>query len=178
MSIHTFLVRLICLCVLPIIVLAVFLAGMHVRTLQTQRDQEARGQVRNVTMAIDRELSARITALQVLGDSPLLDEPQRLAEFYRAAQGFRQRFTGHIVLADPSSQMLFNTRLPLGAALPKLPVPAGHAAAPEVLATGKPSVGDTFFGPIAGQPLVAVVVPVVRGGETRALLLSIIDTSQ
>jgi len=72
--------------------------------------------------------------------------------------------------------MLLNTRQPLGAPLPKLPVPRGNAAAKQVLATGEPAVGDMFIGPIAKEPLIAVVVPVKRDGKMQYLLLSTIPT--
>lgn len=176
MSLQAFLTRLIWLCVLPLVFLAVYLAGNHIHTIQAQRDREATDRVRNVANALDRNLGARIAALQVLAASPLLDDPPRLKEFYKEAQGYRENFSGHVVLADLSMQMLFNTRVPFGAALPKLPQPGGYAAAPAVLATGRPAVGDMFLGPIAKEPLVAVVVPVIRNGQTRALLLSTIET--
>jgi len=178
MPLRTFLTRLIWLGVLPLVFLAVLVAGRYVYTLQSQQDQEASDRVHNLATALDRELQARIAALQALAASPLMDDPPRLAEFYREAQGFRQSFTGNIILADLSSQMLFNTRVPLGAPLPKLPVPKGHAAVPAVIATGKAAVGDMFFGPIAKEPLVAVVVPVMRQGEMRALLMNILETAQ
>jgi len=164
--------------VLPIVLLALFLAGLHIRTLQRQQDQEAKDQTLNIMKTIDRDLSARIAALRTIAASPLVDDPSRLEEFYRSAQGFRENFTGHIVLADMSTQMLLNTRVPLGSPLPKLPAPKGFAAAPYVMKTGKPAVGDMFPGPIAKEPLVAVVAPVKREGQTRALLLSIIETRQ
>ena len=92
-------------------------------------------------MTIDRDLSARIAALQTIAASPLMDDPPRLDEFYKLAQGFREYFTGHVVLADMSGQMLFNTRVTLGSQLPRLPVPKGFAAAPYVMKTGNPAVG-------------------------------------
>jgi PAS domain S-box-containing protein len=177
-TVREFITRFILFCILPLFLLALFLAAHHVYTLHTHQDQEAWNETRNVLLAIDRDLSARISALQVLASSPLIDDPPCLEEFYEEAQGFRESFTGHVVLADMSSRMLFNTRLPFGSALPKLPVPKGFAAAPHVLKTGRPAVGDMFLGPIAKEPLVAIVVPVVRAGKTKALLLSIIETRQ
>jgi PAS domain S-box-containing protein len=173
---HAFLTRLIWLCVGPLALLALFLAGVHVHTLQRQRDQGAWDRTRNLATALDHDLAARMAALQALAASPLMDDPPRLEEFYREAQGFRASFTGHVVLADLSTQMLFNTRVPFGTPLPKLPVPKGHAAAPAAMETGKPAAGDMFFGPIAKEPLVAVVVPIIRERRTKALLLSIIET--
>lgn len=178
MSLHAFLTRLIWLCVLPMVLLAGYLAIEHVTSLQSQRDQHAADLVCNVATAIDRHLDARIAGLRVLATSPLVDDPKRWHELYQEAQGFRESFGSHVVFADPSLQMRFNTRVPFGESLPKLPTPKGHAAAPEALETGRPSVGDLFLGPIAKEPLVAVVVPVLREGRTRFLLLSTIEASQ
>jgi len=175
MTLQAFLTRLIWLCVLPLVLLAVYLAGNHLHSIQTRQDQEARNQARNIATALDRNLWARISAWQMLAASPFADEQLRLGEFYREAQGFRATFGGHVILADVSMQMLCNTRAPLGTPLPKLPQPKGFAAAPAVLASGKPAVGDMFLGPIAKEPLIAVVVPVVRQGRTRALLLNTIE---
>jgi PAS domain S-box-containing protein len=162
--------------VLPLVILAVYLAINHVRTLEDQRNQEATNQAHNIATSIDHHLEAQIAALQMLAASPLLDDPPRLNELYNEARGFRESFGGHVILADLSMQMIFNTRAPLGAVLPRLPVPKGHAAAPEALETGRPAVGDMFPGPIAKEPLVAVAAPVLRNGQTKFLLLSIIET--
>ncbi|MFZ2448430.1 MAG: hypothetical protein WAW37_18885 [Syntrophobacteraceae bacterium] len=128
LSLNAFLTRLIWLCVLPLVILAVFLAVNHVHTLEAQRDQAAADQARNVATAIDRHIGAQIAALRMLAASPLADDPSRLNEFYTEARGFRDSFGGHVTLADLSTQMIFNTRVPLGSALPKLPVPKGHPA--------------------------------------------------
>ncbi|MFA7061883.1 MAG: PAS domain S-box protein, partial [Pedobacter sp.] len=176
MSLKIFLIRLICLCVLPLVLFAVYLAGQHIHTLQAQQDREAENRVRNVATALDHDLGARIAALQVLAASSLMDDPPHVNEFYQEAQGFYENFGGGVILADLTMQMLFNTRVPFGATLPKLPRPKGRAAAPAVLATGKPAVGDMFFGPVAREPLVAVAVPVIRNGQTKGLLLNTIET--
>jgi PAS domain S-box-containing protein len=178
MSLHAFLTRLIWLCVLPLTLLAVYLAVYHVGSLQSQRNQQAADLARNVATAVDRHLKSRIAGLQLLASSPLVDEPNRWPELYQEAQGFLSSFGSHVVFADASMQMRFNTRVPFGAPLPKLPTPKGHAAAPETLKTGRPSVGDLFLGPIAKEPLVAVVVPVLREDRTRFLLLSTIEAAQ
>lgn len=177
-SLGAYLSRLIWLCVLPLLLLVLFLAAAHVRVLHVQRNRDAQGRALDVVAAVDRRVEAQIAALQLLAASPLLDDPSRRGEFFVEARAFHQRFAGHVILADLSLQMLLNTRSPLGTALPKLPQPKGHAAVPAVLATGKPAVGDVFPGPIAREPLVAVVVPVVRDGGIRYLLLSTVETRQ
>ena len=178
LPLRTFLSRLIWLCVLPLLLLAAYLAFHHVRSLQAQCDRQAQDLGSNVATAIDRHLSARIAALQMLAASPLLDDPGRWHELYQEALGYRQSFGSHVLLADTAMQMRFNTRVPYGDALPKLPTPKGHAAAPEVLATGRPAVGDLVLGTVAKEPLVAVVVPVVRENRTRYLLLSSMEPKQ
>jgi PAS domain S-box-containing protein len=175
---RTFLSRLIWLCVLPLLLLAAFLAFQHVRSLQRYGARQARDLVQNVATAIDWHLSARIAALQMLAASPLLDDPDRWDQLYQEAQGYRQSFGSHVLLADTTMQMRFNTRVPYGEALPRLPTPKGHAAAPEALATGQPAVGDMVLSTVAKEPLVAVVVPVVRENRTRFLLLSSMEPKQ
>jgi PAS domain S-box-containing protein len=164
--------------VLPLIALAVYFAFDHVRTLQAEREREALHLADNVAVALDRHIGAQIAALRMLADSPLMDDLSRLDLLYREAQGFVQNFGGHVILADPSMQMLFNTRVPLGAPLPKLPRPSGQAAAPTALETGRPAVGDIVFGPVAEEPLVAVSVPAIRDGRVAFLLLATVETSE
>jgi two-component system, cell cycle sensor histidine kinase and response regulator CckA len=178
LSLLEFLTRLIWLCILPVVLLAIYLAINHVQTLLAQLDENAEHQARNVATAVDRQLGAQIAAMQVLAAAPLVDDPSKLDQFYQEATAFHKGFASHLILADLSMQMLLHTRKPLGATLPKLPRPKGHAAAPTALETGKPAVGDMFFGPLAKEPLVAVAVPVLRAGRTKLLLISIIETRQ
>lgn len=168
--------RLICLCLSPLLILAVVVAFYHVQFLKKEYDRDAQDRLHHLATSIDRHLGTQITALQVLAGSPLLDDPSRFMEFYRQAQIYRDTIGGQIILADLSTQMLLNTRTPFGSPLSKLPQPKGHAAVPVVLATGKPAVGDMFHGPIAREGLVAIVVPVVRNQRTKYLLLSTMET--
>ncbi|WP_295426729.1 histidine kinase dimerization/phospho-acceptor domain-containing protein [uncultured Thiodictyon sp.] len=116
----------------------------------------------------------------MLALSPLLDDQARWGDLYREAQGFRESFGSHVILADVGDpmRMLFSTRLPFGTPLPPLPRPQGHAAAPAAVATGKPAVGDSFIGPVVKEPLVAIAVPVLRDGKPAFVLLTTIETRQ
>jgi PAS domain S-box-containing protein len=178
LSLLAFLTQLILLCVLPLVLLAIYLAVDNVRTLQANSDEEAEHLAVNVATAIDLQIRAQIGSLEVLAASPLLDDPSRFNEFYTEAKAFRKSFGGNVILADLSTQMLFNTHTPFGEALPKLPRPRGHAAVPTMLKTGKPAVGDMFIGKVAKEPLIAIVVPVKRDDEIRLILLSVIETRQ
>ena len=180
MPISKFLRRLIWLCVLPLLLLAAWLALNSLLSKEEQRRQEASNLAHNFAATIDHYLSARIGGLNVLAVSPLVDDPARWKELYQEAQGFRESFDSHVVFADVGDpmRMLFNTRVPFGTKLPLLPRPKGQAAAPLALATGKPAVGDTFFGTIAKKPLVAIAVPALRDGKPAFLMLTIFSARQ
>jgi PAS domain S-box-containing protein len=174
-----FLARLIWLTLLPLLLLAAWLAFDNVRTRGAEADDDAAARAANFAASVDQYLLARISALGVLASSPLLDQPSTRAAFYQEAHGFRKNFGSHVVLADLGLQMLLNTRLPLASGpLPRLPQPNGKAAAPAALASGKPAVGDIFAGPIAGEPLVAIAVPVQRQEQPQYLLLATLETRQ
>ena len=178
MPLSSFFIRLIGWCILPLALLSLFLAIQHITSLKTLGDQTAEYQARNVAFTIDHHIKGHIAALEVMAASSLADDPSRWQEFYKEAQAFHQSFGGHVILADLSMQMRFNTRAPFGTALPQLPKPKGHSAVTAVLETGRPAVGDMFPGPVAKEPLVAVVVPVIRNGQTQFLLLNTIETRQ
>jgi hypothetical protein len=178
MSLHKLLTRLILLCVGPLILLAIFLSISSVMSKQAERDGQAHSLAKSVATTIDQHLQARISALHMLSESGLVDDSSHWKELYTEAQGFYRGFGSHVILADPEMRMLFNTRVPFGSKLPMLPRPKGYAAAPAALETGKPAVGDIFFGPIAKVPLVAIVVPAQRKGTAAFLLLTIAETRQ
>jgi PAS domain S-box-containing protein len=175
MSLKSFLTRLIWICVLPLVLLSAYLAVDHVRSLHAQRDLAAANLARNFATSLDHLITARISALQVLAGSPLLDDPPRLSEFYREALAFKRSFNNDLLLADLSRRMLLITRLPYGAALPYLPTVQGHSAAEGVIATGRPAVGDTFVGPVSKERMISIAVPVERQGRTAFLLMSVME---
>ena len=172
LSLHQYLTWLIWLCVAPLVVLAAWLAVAHVRQVQEVGDRTADELARNFATSIDLDLKARIAGLQMLAAPASMDDLTRLRELYQQAQNFRQSFGSHVVLVDLQLRMVFNTRMPLGAPLPPLPPPKGHAAVPVALQTGKPAVGDSFIGPITGEPMVAVAVPALRDGKTAFLVIA------
>ena len=177
-SLKTFLGLLIGLSLLPLLLLSLWLAYDRVHDHKVQLERDGERLARNVTAVIDQYLEIRIRALNMLAVSPLIDDPARWPELYIQAQNFRTSFDSHVILAsvDEPRQMLFNTRMPFGEPLPPLPQPRGHAAATTAVATLKPAVGDSFMGPIALEPLVAIVVPVVRNETAVFLLVTIFET--
>ena len=174
-SLHRFLARLIWICVSPLVVLAAYLAFDRVQSAHAEIDLEATNLARNFATALDQNLTARIRALQMLTASPLADDASRWKDLYIEARGYYEGFGSHVIFADLNMRMLFNTRVPFGTPLSVLPRPKGRAAAPTALETGKPAIGDLFWGTLANEPLVAIAVPGMRGGRTSFLVLSTLD---
>ena len=177
MKLQAYLTRLIWISIIPLLLLVAYFAVDDLRDIEKRGAQAANDLARNVAASYDRQIRSRVGVLQMLGMSPLIDDPARRHELYAEAQGFRQAFGSHAVLADTSGQMLFNTRLPFGAPLPKLPEVKGHAAAPTALATGKFAVGDQLVGPIDGKRLLAIALPVIREERVTYLLIATFEAS-
>lgn len=177
LTLNALITRLILLCVTPLLLLALYLSVVHVLRIRDEAGQHASRVARNVATVIDNNLKSRVSGMQLLAESPLAEAPVKLLLLYKEALGFRVHFGGHVILADPTLQMLFNTRVPFGEALPKLPTPKGFAAAPYALQFAKPAVGDTFTGNLDKQQLIAVAVPIVSDGKTRLILINTIKTS-
>ena len=178
MTLHGFLARLIWACVLPLLLAAAWLAWNSVQTTRAERDQDAADLARGFAAAVDQHLTARIGALAMLAESPLLDDTSRWQDLHREALSFQHSFGSHVILTDGGMHMLFNTRAPFGTPLPMMPHPQGRAAAPAALASGQPAVGDIVFGPVARVPLVAIAVPALRQGKPRHVLLTLFEVRQ
>lgn len=170
----TYLTRLIGLSMLPLLLLSTWLAYDSVSAMRVAQDKEARHMAHNVANSVDQFLRSRVRGLNMLAVSPLVDDPKQWPALYQEALGYQQSFGNHVILASATEpmQMLFNTREPFGAALPPLPKPKGHAAAPAAVASLKPAVGDSFVGPVARELLVAIAVPVMRGRRVTQVVVS------
>lgn len=131
----------------------------HAQAERARLEQEGMVAARAVAAAVDRDLASLTATLEVLALSPALASGD-LAAFHQAASEVARRTGLPVVLSDPTGQQLVNTRRPFGSPLPPLAF-----SLEEVLASQKPVVTDLFIGAVAGEPLYALVVPVVRPGR-------------
>ncbi len=173
-SMAQYLRRLLWLAMLPLLLLALAMAADTVRRLRQADDRSAELLSRQLGQQVEESVRQRIMGLELLAASPLLAE-QRFADFHRRSQVFAREFGGQLLLADAQGRLLLHTGVPYGEPLPSLPRPAGRAAVPEALASGRPEVGDVFLGPVVKRPLVAVAVPVRRQDRTEFVLLTTIE---
>ncbi len=171
---HSYLVRLIWICIAPLLLLLGAFAFRALDDARQDEAREARALAQNVANSIDRQLNARIAALQMLATSPLALHPSRWQELHDTAKGYHKALGNHVLFADASGRMLFNTRLPWGTPLAPLLRPKGKSAAGTALKTGNPAVGDTVKGP-NGTPIVAIAVPIRVADINSYLILTTIE---
>ena len=169
-----FLRRLVWLSLAPLLGLALVMAVDTLLRLRAADDRSGTLVATQLALRVDQVLRQRVMGLQVLAESPLLDE-NRLADFHRRAQIFPRSYGSQLLLVDAQGRIELHTGVPWGDALPPLPRPSGRAAVPAALASGRPEVGDVFMGPIAKRRLVAVAVPVLREGKVVRVLLTTVE---
>lgn len=170
--------RLMWACMLPLVIMVTCVVAAHVYKGQLEVARDANNLSKSISLAVDQHLMARIGGLQVLAASSKVDSAHRYRELFDNSLAFQKSFDSHVVLADLSGNMLFNTRVDYGVPLPRLPRPAGKSAVAQALETGRPAIGDIFPGPVARKNLVAIAVPIVRSGVPAYVLLSTLETQQ
>jgi PAS domain S-box-containing protein len=156
----------------PVLLLAVWLAYDQVMTVRSEMGARAEREASALATSIDRTLRSRIRGLEMLASFGGGDDPAQRALLYKQSQSYVQAYDTHVLLADAGQALLFDTRLPLDAALPAPHRPQGLAATAQALARGVPAVGDGFIGPVAQALLVAIAVPEVRDGRAVAVWMA------
>jgi PAS domain S-box-containing protein len=115
---------------------------------------------RAITYAVDREIAAGRALLVGLSTSPAFASGD-LAVLYRQASDAVAGQGTHVVLSDPTGKILFNTSDPFGTAPRPRTDLAFHA---RTVATKRWQVSDLFRAARSGKQIVALDVPVLRGG--------------
>jgi PAS domain-containing protein len=151
--------------VLGVVVPLLVFAGVALRgVLDTSRALADRGHVdttRALALAVDGEVRSWRAALAALAESSSI-QPGRWPEFYEEARKVGLQHEGWVALTVASGEQIFNTLLPYGAPLQKTSSPETIDA---IFRDGKPIVSDLIWGKNAQRYLVAVAVPVMRGGK-------------
>ena len=145
------------------ICIAIGILGVY-RYERANIEQSTISIARALMSTVDRDLGGTVVAAQVLAMSPYLAADDFAAFHRQASELLPQLGETNVVLADAAGRQLVNTRVPFGEPLPSNANLANHR---EVFETGRPSISDVFFGPVARKPVMVVRVPVFRGAETK-----------
>ena len=175
MALWRHLVLLAALTLLPLLVFTTWtVLEMH-REERARVERSLTATARALSLAVDGELDAAITALEGLATSSDLDSGN-LRAFHAQATALRAQRPGWttIALDEPGGTEILNVLRPLGTPL------ALTGGDPEdirrVVTTGQPVISDAFVGPLSGQWVIGVHVPVIRAGKVRYILSTTIHT--
>ena len=160
-SLTTWFAFLVIAAVVPLVLLAWVTFHEITTSSQALLDQRQVDTARALALAVDGEVRSWKAALTSLAASRSI-APGRLAEFYEEAQQVAALQDGWVVLSVASGEQLINTIRPYGSPLAKTSSPETIDA---IFREGKPLVSDLIYGKNAQQYLLAVAVPVVRGGK-------------
>lgn len=158
---------LVAACVLPCALVSAGVIVVQYEQSRTRAMREVISLARATMSSLDRDLASITAGLQVLATSGALARGD-LGTFYlqaHAALPF-QGVTNH-VLIDPQGAQVLNTLRPWGS---PLPVVGGPKSLQEVFRTHRPHLSDLFTGPVTGQPILALGVPVMREGQVAYAL--------
>ena len=177
MALRRYLIILAALTILPLVGFTTWIV------LEVHREDRARAEraltetARALGLAMEREVAAMVAALESLATSTHLDTGNLKAFHAQAAalQKTQQEWTT-IVLGEPSGATLLDVRHPPGTKLP--PIALDTAEVQSMLGTRRPMVSDSFPAPEGHARLLAIRVPVVRGGTVRYVLTGLVPTSE
>ncbi len=148
---------LVLVCVLPGVALCSYLLYANYRLEKEKIASQTEVLAGQILVELDRELVAMESGLHVLATAEALKngELQRFHQMARAAMESQTAY--NYVLIDRQGRQLINTLRPYGGALPKAGNPPQLA---EIFDSGKTVLTDLFEGPLTGQPIIAMGVPV------------------
>jgi len=145
---------------------------LTISSAQTQRvrfEQSARDKTREATAAIEQEIIAVENALTILATSSFLQSGD-IEAFYNQAKEVSRRIGLEVALHDLQLNQLANTAAPWATPGSAEHSPAVIDAYRRLEQTKQPVVSDVFFGALVKHNIVAVEVPVFRGGDLAFVL--------
>lgn len=168
-SFRTTLLLLTLATLVPFVLLAVAQGVAAARLQQRAVETGLASTAHAVASSTERLLQSSVAVLSTLGDTGTLDDDD-LPALYEAAR----RATLHqpwyaVWLIAPDGRQVFSLARALGSALPALDE---RRYFQEVVRTGQPAVSSLVQGAVTSRPLVAVAVPLVRGGRLKYVLVA------
>ena len=161
--IRTSLAVLVVACLLPGLLLSSYFIVSDYREHRARAVRDVVSAARAAAAALDRDLASIEAGLRVLGSSSMLLDGDLAAFHVQARNALPFQNINNVVLIDPEGRQQVNTLRSWGSALPTV---GGPPQLMRIFETGGAVLTDVFIGPVTGQPIVALGVPVQRGGTT------------
>ncbi len=161
-SVRAHLIVLVIAALLPMVVFTAWLTMNLSGERRTAVERELADTARAVANTIDRELSADISTLTLLGQSRAL----LAGDLVRFREDAQRRVTarGHwraVTLADPNGLEILSTMRPIDDLRPE-PAPGERASLAQLVATGLPTVSPLHVGPTVADSYFVIRVPVFQ----------------
>jgi len=148
--------------VLPVWLLSGFLVYHAYGAKRDQANQRMLESAHALAMTLDRDLSSVQAALQALATSPAFATGD-FASVRRQALQLTKAYPGaDIIVADLSGQQVLNSARPYGTLLPRR---NNAETVRRIFSTGKPVIGDQYYGALTKRALISIDIPVMRGGR-------------
>lgn len=162
------LLRLVLACLLPGLIGSAALMAYQYRQSRHALELHMVLNARGLMQAVDQHLLRIESTAQTLSLSESLGR-RDLAAFHRQARAtMKELGVGtNVVLRDREGRQLLNSLVDWGRPLNPPAEPLQVAA---VFETGQPSISNLFIGPVLGQPIMSVDVPVTIGGQVAYAL--------
>lgn len=167
LSVRAHILFIVLAAVLPLLLLAAFLAYAYAVAETERFERRVRELVFDAALAIERDLTATAATLQALAVSRALATGD-FAAFHAQAIAVREVLDSTIVLRDASGRQILSTRAPLGSRLPE--TSSSLRWDPEIQAGSGPFVTGHYRGIINPVSSYAVVVPVRHDGVVTYML--------
>jgi PAS domain S-box-containing protein len=162
--------------ILPLLIFAGIGLKNSVRAERAAAHQNAQGRVNAAMARVDHELLVVITLLNVLARDAAFDRHDYRLLHDRAKEAVLDR-KGDIQLIGADNRVVFSTSAAFGAELAP-PLRGGDAQAPAAAIAPQPFVTDLVAGRPDEPSKLAVIVPIVRGGQAVARLILTIDPAE
>ena len=156
---RTNLALLVAACVLPGALVSAWLVVSDYADKRVSAEREVLSAARAGVASLERDLASIEAGLRVLASSTALEEDDLRTFHAQALHALPHQNITNYVLIGPQGEQRLNTLKPWNA---ELPSPGGPPSLKQVFSTRQRHLTDLFVGPVTGQPIFALGVPVLR----------------
>ncbi len=161
LSLRASLIALVSWCVLPAALVSAALVWTNYRLERERIYASSVLMADQLAAELDRELAGVTSGMRVLASAPELQHDDFATFHRRATEALKTQIVNNYLITDRAGQQRVNTLRPWGEPLPVTGTPPALA---RVFDEGATVITNLFIGPVTRRPVIAVGVPVQRGG--------------